>query len=301
MIHKVVTFIGCIVFLAFSASNAFVQDQGGQSSDQQINDFSLSGFGEKGKKTWDLSGKSADIFTDIVKLKDIKGNLYGETEQIKLSAEKGDFNKTEGKVHLEENVVVTTSSGAKLTSDTLDWDRKKQVVTTQDAVNIEKENMVTTAIGAVAQPNLNKVTLQKDVTVKINPAADEAQALVTGANKMVITCDGPMAIDYEKNIATFNNNVHVDRGDSQIYGDILEVYFKASDKKTTSASGQNSAMMGSQIDKIVARGNVKIVRGENVSYSSEAVYEASTKKITLSGEPKLILYSTEDLNASVGN
>ena len=32
-------------------------------SDQQISDFSLAGYGEKGKKTWDLSGKSADIFT----------------------------------------------------------------------------------------------------------------------------------------------------------------------------------------------------------------------------------------------
>jgi len=37
-----------------------------QESDQQISDFSLSGYGDKGKKSWDISGKSADIFTEVV-------------------------------------------------------------------------------------------------------------------------------------------------------------------------------------------------------------------------------------------
>jgi hypothetical protein len=51
----------------------------------------------------------------------------------------------------------------------------------------------------------------------------------------------------------------------------------------------------------VAEGNVKIVRGENVSYSEEAVYTAADRKITLLGRPKLIIYSTEGMNASFGN
>jgi lipopolysaccharide assembly outer membrane protein LptD (OstA) len=59
--------------------------------------------------------------------------------------------------------------------------------------------------------------------------------------------------------------------------------------------------MGSKIEKIVARGNVKITRGENVSYSDEATYTALDKKITLSGSPKLIIYSTEEMSASFGN
>ncbi|MCX5714339.1 MAG: LPS export ABC transporter periplasmic protein LptC, partial [Candidatus Omnitrophica bacterium] len=86
-----------------------------QDSDQQISDFSLAGYGEKGKKSWDLNGKTADIFDDVVKLKDIKGNLFSEQEHVVLLADKGDFNKADGKVHLEDNVVITTSSGAKLT------------------------------------------------------------------------------------------------------------------------------------------------------------------------------------------
>jgi len=297
-----------------------------QESDQQIGDFSLSGYGEKGKKNWDLAGKSADIFTEIVKLKEVTGNLYGKDEDIKLTADRGDFNKVDGKVHLEQNVVITTSSGTKLTTDSLDWDRKNQLVTTNDAVNIQRGNMVIVANGAKGEPNLKKVALEKNVKLDINPenpikntkATEEASKASFVANqdkaegqtvkeKIVITCDGPLEIDYEKNIATFNNNVKVERTDSTIYSDKMDVYFIAADKqekpedaKQTSATQQ---LMGSKIDKIIARGNVKVVRGENLSYSEEAVYTAADKKLVLNGRPKLILYSTEGLikDASFGN
>lgn len=280
--------------ILFIISGLEARGQNIQESDQQISDFSLAGFGEKGKKTWDISGKSADIFTDIVKLKDIVSYLYKEEEQIKLTADKGDFDKGKGKVHLEDNVVITTSSGARLTTDSLDWDRKNQIVTTKDALKLERENMITTALGAKAEPNLNKVTLEKDVTVSINPAtADSLSQATEGNNKIIITCDGPVTIDYAKNIATFNKNVKVDRGDSQIYSDTMDIYFGKLE--------QTSKAMGGEIEKIIARGNVRVVRGQNISYSDEAVYDASTQKITLSGTPKLVIYSTEDLNAPSGN
>ena len=287
------------------------QEQKPQESDQQIMDFSLASFGEKGKKTWDLSGKSADIFQDVVKLKDVIGNLYGKEEDIKLTADKGDFDKTQGKIHLEDNVIITTSTGAKLTTDSLDWDRKNKLVTTQDAVNIERGNMVTTASGARGEPDLKKISLEKDVTVNINPDTEEKSKEQSVKKKIVITCDGPLQIDYDKNIATFNNNVNVDTQDAIIQSDIMDVYFgKAGAGKDSSGakkadadvgSALGGSAMGSKIDKIVARGNVKITRGENISYSDEATYSALDKKITLSGKPKLIIYSGEDMNASLGN
>ncbi len=277
-----------------------------ETSDQQISDFSLAGYGDKGKKSWELSGKSADIFDDVVKLKDITGRLYGEEENIKLTSDKGDFNKTEGKVHLQDNVVITTDSGAKLTTDSLDWDRKNQIVSTPDVVNIERENMFTTGRGARGEPNLKKVNLQKDVTVEIQPQAKESK--MSAQEKIVITCDGPLEVDYEKNVAVFNNNVKVDRQDSQIYCDSMWIYFlrsgadPAKEKKPDIPVQSPSFMGNTKIDKLVAKGNVRIIRGENTSYSEEAIYSAADNKIILSGRPKLILYSAEDLkNAPLGN
>lgn len=284
-----------IIFCLLSTLDfAFGQNQ---ESDQQINDFSLCGYGEKGKKTWDIAGKTADIFTDIVKLNQVNGNLYGETENIKLAAAKGDFNKKESKMHLEKDVVLTTSSGAKLTTDSLDWDKRSNIITTPDSVNITRDNMITDAIGAVGQPGLNQVELKKDVKVEILPVLNKVNQRGMGNSKVVITCDGPLAIDYEKNLATFSNNVKVDREDSQIYSDTMEISFN----KNTADQDKSSSLLNSKINKIIARDNVKIVRGENISYSDEAVYDANNRKITLSGKPKLVIYSSGDINAPSGN
>jgi LPS export ABC transporter protein LptC len=280
-----------LVFVLLLFHFAWAQDdKKDEQSDQQISEFSLSGYGEKGKKNWDISGKSADIFTEVVKLDQVVGNLYGKEEDVKLTAQKGDFNKTDGKVHLEKDVVITTSKGTKLTTDSLDWDRKQQKVSTRDLVNIQRENMTILAAGATGEPNLKKVELSKDVKVNILPTEKNKADDFAISGKITITSEGPLVIDYEKNVATFNNNVKVERSDSVIYSDRMEIYFLS--------SGASNA---SKIDKIVAKGNVKVVRGENVSYSEEAVYSASDKKLTLSGRPKLIIYSTEGLGASSGN
>jgi len=269
---------------------------------QQINDFSLSGYEDKGRKSWDISGKSADIFGEVVKLKDITGNLYGANEDVNLTAKKGDFNKNKGVVYLKDDVVITTSGGAKLTTDSMDWDRNNQLVNTQDKVIINKDNMNIVGIGAHGEPNLNKVALNKDVRVDINPAVpqDSLDELAV-KDKVVITCDGPLEVDYSKNIATFNNNVRVERIDLIIYSDKMDIYFNASNKDTKALTQTQQSMAGS-IDRIVARGNVKIVRGDNVSYSQEAVYSTKDKKIILTGRPQLVFYSTEEFeNASFGD
>lgn len=294
--------------ILLSSSILYAEEQKPQpESDQQISEFSLSGYSEKGKKSWDIAGETADIFDNVIKLQKVVGNMYGEKEDVRLTADKGDFDKKEGKVHVEENVVINTSTGSKLTTDSLDWDRKNQLITTDDKVNITKENMVTKARGVIGEPGLNKVTLKKDVQVDINPVA-KAEKTAEIKNKIVIICDGPLEINYDQNVATFKNNVKVDTGDNLMYSDVMDIYFIASgkdakkepDKSDKKETDQSASLMGTKIDKIIARGNVKIIRGENTSYSQEAVYTAFDKRIVLTGKPKLIIYSTEDLKSTFG-
>jgi len=106
-----------------------------------------------------------------------------------------------------------------------------------------------------------------------------------------------------ENIATFNNNVKVVTSDTVITADQMEVYFSSKEPSGKEASHgiDNMAAAGSRIEKIYARGNVTITRGDNVSHSEEAVYSAADNKITLMGRPKLVIYSSEGLNASSGN
>ena len=285
-----------LVFIMFFAWGFNLNAQQQMGTDQQFSEFNLVSYGEKGKKLWEIDGKSADILSDIVKLTQIVANVYGAQEDINIQADSGSFDKNENRMHLEKNVVITTNKGAKLVTDSLDWDREAELVTTSDTVNLESKNMVAVGEGAQAEPNLKKFSLEKDVKVQIKPEEEKGSKKDILKNRIDITCDGPMEVDYNNNLAVFKNQVRVDDGSMQLYSDIMDVYFNTS--STATAKSDNPEGMGGSINKIVAKGNVKIVRGENTSYSQEAVYSAQDKKIVLTGKPKLIIYSTEGINAS---
>jgi lipopolysaccharide export system protein LptA len=202
-------------------------------------------------------------------------------------------------------VVIATTSGTKLFTNSLDWDRKKEMVTTEDMVSIKRDNLVATAKGAWGNPTLKKVSLKEDVRLEITPGA-EKQKTPDEKEKITITCNGPLEIDYQANVATFKSNVKVVREEMQIFSDTMDVYFLTGGNAEANASTKESSapmgMMGSKIDKIVARGNVKVVRGENVSTSEEAIYYGTDKKLVLMGQPKLLIYSTKDFsNAPAGD
>jgi len=130
------------------------------------------------------------------------------------------------------------------------------------------------------------------------PAPDDASKEASGADAAagilafgdskkptVITCDGPLEIDYTKQTAIFKNNVKVEQEkESQMYADKMEVDFDFKNKALT---------------RIKSMGNVRIVKGDNTSYSEEALYTANDKKMTLTGRPRLIIYP--DNNAPTGN
>lgn len=255
-------------------------------SDQQILQFELSGFGEQGKKTWDVTGSSADIFSDDVKLKDIVAKVYGEEDNMHLTADSGNYDKSKGEVHLQDNVVVTTDSGAKLVTDSLDWYQQTQKVSGKDKVDITRENMKVTGTGIEAEPNLKKVKLNDDIKVDITEASlslapDAAKPKVAEKKPIEITCDGPLNVDYEKQIAIFNKNVKVVQEQGEMYADKMVVFFDAK---------------GKSIDRVECYGNVKIINGENTTQSEQAIYTAKDKKVTLTGRPHLVIYSDSSMN-----
>jgi LPS export ABC transporter protein LptC len=243
-------------------------------SDQKILGFSLSNFGEQNKKTWDLVGDTLEVYGSLIKLTNIKADLYGEQEDMVLTADSGTFDRTAGKLHLQDNVLMVTESGAKMMTDTLDWLQNTQTVTTEDKVNIYRDNLEAQGVGAIGQPDLKQVSLNKEVKVDINSESPD------GAKKTTITCDGPLDIDYQINEAVFNDNVKADDGESELYADKMTGYFDKTTKK---------------IVKVIAEGNVKMIRGQDISYCEKAIYDTEKRKISLIGRPKLVIYSEDGM------
>lgn len=237
-----------------------VQDQ---TIGQKILSFNLEGYRDNGEKKWELSGTCADILSNVIKLDYITAKAYGEETSLTLKAKRGVYDKITKDITLEKNVIGKTSDGTRLVTDRLYWHDKTECVTTDAPVRIERENLVSVGRGAVGSPALKQVELKKDVVVELkeNPPT-------------LITCDGPLVVNYKKNISILNNNVKVVDQRGEIFADRMKILF---DPKTR------------KIVRVVAIGNVKIQREGNSTYSNRAVYTVKDGRVRLIGKPKIIV------------
>ncbi len=255
-----------------SAEEASLLPEG--TAGQQFEGFNLQGYTDGGNKSWDVSGDTANIMGSIIHLTNIDANMYGETP-ANLKAEKGILDKESGNIHLEKDVVITSEAGDRMNTESLDWNRNKDLVTTNDLVTITNEKLQAVGQGMTAHPNLKIAQLNEDVKVDFK----DPQAKTKEEATVTITSDGPMEIDQLKNTAIFNENVVAIQPGRELKADKMEVLFDPA---------------GKRISRIICTGNVEVTQGENKSFSETAVYTADDKKMILSGRPKLILIINEN-------
>jgi LPS export ABC transporter protein LptC len=235
---------------------------------EKVQSFSLEGFSETGDKLWQIEGKSADIYSDVINLTDINADSYDREMKVNLTSETGVFDRKSNNIQLKENVVLTTSDGSRLTTHVLSWDADKEQVFTEEKVYIERGDINANGIGALASPNLKKAQLNKDVTVNVkNPEA-------------VITCDGPLEIDYISNMAYFNKNVKLDDKKAKISTDKATAYFNPEERSLT---------------KVLCEGDVEIVRGKDITHSERLIYMPSEGRVILEGRPQIAIGSAGEM------
>ncbi len=95
--------------------------------------------------------------------------------------------------------------------------------------------------------------------------------------KIHITADR-LEADNEARQAEFIGRVVAIQGKTKIESDRLKIYYKQDVKKDKEAKTTED-----YIEKVVARGNVKIVMDDRVAYTDQAVYMADTGTIVLTG------------------
>jgi len=254
-----------------------------QEPEQKFEGFNLQGYDDSGKKAWEVNGDTADVIGNEIILSNVDADTFGE-QKMNVVAKTGVVDQVSGMMRLEEDVVITSENGQRMMTDSLDWSRDKDLVTTDDDVTITGEKMMANGTGMRAHPNLKMAKINKDVTVVVDTDDPDEK----GDTKTVtITSDGPMVIDQSKSMASFTDNVVAFQDDQTLRGDYMEIHF---DKEM------------STITKMICTGNVEIEQGENKSYAQKAVYDAAEKKLTLSGRPKLIMLTEgESIFATSGN
>jgi LPS export ABC transporter protein LptC len=265
-------------------------DEISQELEQKILSFELANYADSGIKKWNLKGDSADVLAEIVNLSNINMETYDDPK-ITLTALIGTYDKKNKEISLFKEVEVLTSDGAMLMTDYLKWNGKTDTITTDEPVRMIKNDVVVNGVGALAMPQMKKIILDKDINVELTTGVidgietplheDEFTQLPRAkAAKVMITCNGPLVIDYEKNIAVFEDNVLVDDKRGKIYSDRMEAFLDPNTKN---------------IVKVVAVGRVKVVRGRDSTYSEKAIYTTVDQKIILIGRPRIYISAPDEI------
>lgn len=235
---------------------------------QKVYSFSFSKYTNEGKREIEIEGDSADIFAKVVKLSNVIAKAYADEKPITITADRGVFDKDSSNIHLKENVVATSEQGAILRSDSLDIDITKRALSTEDTAHIERENVSLKGTGAEGYSEDKKIHFKKNVTVVIRNEK-------TGGKATVITCDGPLDVDYANNVAHFNENVTATDNRGKLIADYMDVHYDRDSRR---------------VYKIVARGNVVIEQEGNVTYSDNVVYLAEEGRVIMGGDPEAVYY-----------
>ncbi len=242
-------------------------------SAQKVYSFSFSKYNSGGQKELEIEGDSANIFSQDVQLLNVIAKAYAEENPVTITANTGSFDRQTSNVTLKHNVVATTETGVRLLTDSLDIHPAEKKMQTDEVTKVKKDNISVEGTGAESDSQLEKVFFKKKVTVVVqNPDSDLKQPTV-------ITSDGPLEIDYKRNVAHFSQNVQVVDERGMLDADYMDVYY---DKETR------------RISKMVARGNVKVESKEgNKTFSDSAVYLADQGRVILGGDVEAEYVSPE--------
>ena len=231
---------------------------------QKVYSFSFSKYTETGEKELQIEGDSADIFAQNVALINVIAKAYAEESPVTITADQGSLDRTTSEIVLNNNVVATTENGARLMTDQLHVHPNQKRMETDSDAKVKRDNINVEGTGAVSDSQLSKVTFKKNVTVVVQDPDSETKV------PTVITSDGPLEVDYKRNVAHFTKNVVAQHERGTLKADYMDVFYEKESRR---------------VAKIVARGNVEITSKEgDKTYSDNAVYMAKEGRMILGGD-----------------
>lgn len=133
------------------------------------------------------------------------------------------------------------------------------------------------------------------VFAPVNPAAAQSENNQPAAdNRQIRITADQLTTNNEESFAEFTGNVEAVQGDFTIRSDALRIYYRRANQPAaeTEALGQDS------IQKIVARGNVRIKSGSQSATSDRAEYTVNDGNLVLIGKGSTV---TDGLNRIEGS
>ena len=130
----------------------------------------------------------------------------------------------------------------------------------------------------------------------VSPPADGAAPKKQGGEVPLRIAAARLEADQKDGVIIFSGQVKAIYGDSTLYADQLRVYFKTKPEATKGAAKppqekSDQSPLGDlgaeKIDRIVAKGNVRMVQEDRVATGDEAIYYKDRDEVVLLGNPQV--------------
>jgi LPS export ABC transporter protein LptC len=144
-------------------------DQGADSPDAIIEKFHLISTA-LAQKHWELYATSAKLYQNLKRAdtEDIYAEYYKNNRMVSnLTADKAQINTETNATLVEGHVELITENGSKLETDKLAWDPDTDQIRTNEKVHVYKGSDDITAVGLVADTQLNNIQFAKDVHTQV--------------------------------------------------------------------------------------------------------------------------------------
>ncbi len=142
--------------------------------DQEVLDFSLTET-MSGSKSWTLFADRAEVFggRGYSRLHGVKVLFYGPEEEVTsvLTAQRGRVNDKSRDLQAFGQVVLETSEGVKLETETLRWDNRRGRIWSNEFVKLTREGEVLTGYGLDSDPDLDNVEIHSQVKIRVKESA----------------------------------------------------------------------------------------------------------------------------------
>jgi LPS export ABC transporter protein LptC len=100
---------------------------------------------------------------DITRAEDVQVDFYDRGQKVSVLRSREGTIDSDGRLRADGNVVVTSTEGGVLETDTLYWDRKRRKIRTDGPFKITDKGDVLTGVGLTTGPDLDLIEVDKDV------------------------------------------------------------------------------------------------------------------------------------------
>ena len=142
--------------------------------DQEASDFNMSET-DQGRVEWKLYAQHASVYNarSVVIARGVRVDFYDEKGQrtSTLTSREGELNQIRHDMSVRGDVVVQTTEGVRLTTQSLKFLNDAQKIVSEEFVRIDRNGDVLTGYGFESDPNLQHYEFKREVRATVRTAS----------------------------------------------------------------------------------------------------------------------------------